>query len=160
MAWLVARVNYEAESCLFWPFSAGTGYGEFSHEGKHYYAHRYMCELVNGLPPTPRHQAAHSCGNGRGGCVNPRHLSWKTNGENQRDRRKHGTHNRNHAIKKGKGSMAKFTSEQDAQIREMAKTMTQMEIAKHFGVTHSTIQYRLYGGSYKPRREKILGVIA
>lgn len=144
--WIRANASYQGDDCLFWPFSRGDGYGSFGFEGKNYRAHRFMCQLVNGPPPTPLHQAAHSCGNGRNGCMTPRHLSWKTNGENQLDRRQHGTTNR-----------SKLTAEDDAKIREMAKTMTQMQIAAVFGVTHSTVQYRLYGGSYRPRRKSLAG---
>ncbi len=142
---------YQGGDCVFWPFTRADGYGTVSYLGKIYRAHRYMCELVKGPPPTPLHQAAHSCGNGRKGCVNPKHLSWKTNSENQLDRRAHGTAN----VWAGRNGGGKITPEQDAQIRELAKTKTQMELADMFGVTHSTIQYRLYGGSYKPRREKL-----
>lgn len=152
--WLLAHATHGGEECLIWPFSAEIGYGQFMHEQRHYYAHRYMCELVNGPPPTPEHQAAHSCGKGRLGCVNPKHLEWKTHGENQRDRKRHGTKALGWHARWGKG---KFTPEQDAQIREMSKTMTRVAIARHFGVTHSTIQYRLYGGSYKPRRRRLNG---
>lgn len=145
--WIRDHAGYTADYCLMWPFSAGPGYGMFGYLGKHHYAHRFMCELVHGPAPTPRHQAAHSCGNGRKGCCNPRHLSWKTNGENQKDRRRHGTANR-----------YKFTPEMDAELRRLAKSMTQMELAAHFGVTHSTIQYRLYGGSHQARRQKLFTV--
>ena len=150
--WLEAHVNHRSKECLFWPFSMGPGYGQFRHNGVYYYAHRFMCELVNGPPPSPLHQTAHSCGNGRKGCVNPLHLSWKTNGENQLDRRQHGTKN-----KGGRGGIGKITPEQDELIRALAGTKTRMELAAMFGVTHSTIQYRLYGGSYRPRRERLKG---
>lgn len=33
-----------------------------------------MCELVYGKPPMPKHQAAHNCGKGNLGCINPKHL--------------------------------------------------------------------------------------
>lgn len=80
------------------------------------------------------------------------HLSWKTNGENQLDRRRHGTAN----VWAGRGPRrGKITPEQDAQIRALAGKKTRMELAAMFGVTHSTIQYRLYGGSYRPRRERL-----
>ena len=149
--WLLDHAAHKSDECLFWPFSQGDGYGQFSHLGKTYRAHRYMCKLAHGEPPTPRHQAAHSCGRGDEGCFNQKHLSWKTNGENQRDRRRHGTKNTG-----GWLAGAKISPEQDVRIKELAKTKTQMEIAKLFGVSRSTIQYRLYGGSYKPRRERLI----
>lgn len=147
--WLLDHVDYHGDECLIWPFSKGPWYGQFGHESKTYYAHRYMCELINGPPPTPAHEASHSCGNGRKACVHPKHLSWKTHSGNQLDRRAHGT---------TATGIPKFTPEMDSQIKEMRKTMTLMEIAKIFGVTHSTIQYRLYGGSHLARRRR-LGVV-
>lgn len=46
---------------------------------------RHMCKLKNGDPPTPDHEAAHSCGNGKHGCINPNHLRWATDAENMAD---------------------------------------------------------------------------
>ena len=59
--------------------------------GKLIPAHRFMCEQVNGPPPTPKHIAVHSCGKGREGCVNPRHLRWATCAQNEADKLTHGT---------------------------------------------------------------------
>lgn len=55
---------------------------------------RMVCEEVNGPPPTPAHQAAHSCGKGHLGCITPQHLRWATQVENEADKLIHGTHNR------------------------------------------------------------------
>jgi hypothetical protein len=66
------------------------------------YAHRLMCQLAHGDPPTPDHIAAHSCGRGHEGCVNPNHLSWKTYSENELDKRVHGTTRNPWWGKKGK----------------------------------------------------------
>jgi hypothetical protein len=78
---------FDGPDCLIWPFSREqTGYAGSVRRGKKMYIHRYVCELIHGEPPTPKHHAAHSCNNGPGGCVNPKHISWKTNAENQLDR--------------------------------------------------------------------------
>jgi hypothetical protein len=53
-----------------------------------------MCILAHGEPELPKHEAAHSCGKGHLGCVNPKHLSWKTPAGNCADKRAHGTDNR------------------------------------------------------------------
>lgn len=89
--WLAAQVGHDGEGCLTWPFSRNPkGYGQTWWNGQPAIASRVMCILANGEPPTPEHQAAHSCGNGTKGCVHPRHLSWKTSFANQQDRLRHG----------------------------------------------------------------------
>ena len=131
--WLLDHVNYEGDECLFWPFSRADGYGQFSHLGEIYRANRYMCELAHGKPPTPKHQAAHSCGQGDQGCINPNHLSWKTNGDNQLDRRSHGT----------KSSGPKVTPEMRARLVSLKKEKTEMELASMFGLARSVVHYHL-----------------
>ena len=83
---------YRGDECLAWPYSCdGGGYGHIANRGK---VHRIVCAKINGKCPGDEYQAAHSCGNGHLGCVNPNHLTWKTRHENQADRLIHGTHNR------------------------------------------------------------------
>jgi hypothetical protein len=135
--WLRDHIAYEGDDCLIWPFSRARGYGNFGLRGQQHYAHRYMCEIVNGPPPSLRHQAAHSCGNGHNGCVNPKHLSWKTQSDNQLDRRKHGTHNIAEWGKRGK--VGKLTGEQVIEIRKLKDTKTHAELAKMFGVGRRNI---------------------
>lgn len=85
-----------SDDCIPWPFHRKiNGYGEVSkRDGRTGLAHRRVCEGVNGPPPAPGMVAAHSCGNGHLGCVNPRHLRWATYSENLLDSVKHGTHPR------------------------------------------------------------------
>ena len=91
-AWLKAHVGHAGNECLIWPFARRPkGYGQAWLDGQAIEAHRLMCILSHGEPPTPGHQAAHSCGNGRGGCVNPRHLRWATCSENAHEAVAHGT---------------------------------------------------------------------
>jgi hypothetical protein len=79
--------SYDGDDCLVWPFARNAkGYG-IIHGG---IVSRLVCEHVNGPPPTPEHQAAHSCGNGHEACCTKRHLSWKTAKENSDDRPIHG----------------------------------------------------------------------
>lgn len=140
---LHSLVDYNRPRCVIWPFSRPTGYGMLVHNGKSFYAHRFMCEIAHGPAPTPQHQAAHSCGNGHNGCVNPRHLSWQTNSENQLERRRHGTN----------GTRSKLTPEQVLEIRRLKGVKSELELAKMFGVSRSTIQYR-WGGYFKHRSLK------
>ncbi|HSC56993.1 MAG TPA: HNH endonuclease [Nitrospira sp.] len=129
--WLLAHLHYEGEECLIWPFSRPNGYGMLGHFGNTYYAHRLMCEWVNGPAPSERHEAAHNCGNGDKGCVHPKHVAWKTPSENQADRAEHGTKNR--------GRLGELTPEQRAQIRALRGIKTQEEIAAMFGTTRSNV---------------------
>lgn len=93
MDWMRRHVDYTGEACLIWPYSTG-GRGDptVEYDGKMRSACRVMCALVNGHPPTPKHEAAHNCGKGHEGCINPSHLRWATSVENKADKRVHGTH--------------------------------------------------------------------
>ena len=137
-AWLCANVAYQGEGCLIWPFCRNpeTGYGTFGHLSEHYYAHRFMCELVNGPPPSSKHHATHSCGKGHDGCVHPKHLEWKTPTGNLLDRRRHGTVRYNTA-----GFTGILTEDQVAQVRALKGIKSQYEIARMFGVGRPAIQY-------------------
>lgn len=132
--WIKAHADYQHDFCLIWPFATLHGYGQFGMSGKNYYAHRYMCELAHGAPPTPQHQAAHSCGNGHKGCVNPKHLSWKSKSENQLDCRQHGTQARSRY-----GIFGKLDFEKADRIRRLKGEKTQREIAEEFGISESTV---------------------
>lgn len=132
--WIKAHVDYEHDFCLIWPFATLHGYGQFGMSGKNYYAHRYMCELAHGASPSPQHQAAHSCGNGHKGCVNPKHLSWKTKSENQLDCREHGTQ-----AKSRYGIFGKLNFEKAERIRALKGVKLQWEVAQEFGISESTV---------------------
>lgn len=137
-AWLAAHVAYQGSDCLQWPFSRDgrVGRGRLGHEGKMWWAHRLMCLLANGEPPTPQHQAAHNCGKGHYGCVNPRHLEWKTNSANQIDRRKNGNMLRNR-----RGVRGNLSKAQQQEIVALKGQMTQVAIAAKFGVSLGCVQY-------------------
>lgn len=99
-AWIEAHANHAGDECLIWPFSRNNqGYADGWISKKRWLIHRYYCQLKNGPPPTPKHHAAHSCGKGKAGCVNPNHVSWKTAKENTADKVQHGTQRRGVEIK-------------------------------------------------------------
>lgn len=128
-------LRWESDDCLKWPFSTNNaGYGQISVSGKRTYAHRYVCELTHGVAPTTDHEAAHSCGKGHLGCVNPKHLSWKTPKENQADRIAHGTDMRGELH-----PSSKLTKEQVLEIISLKGSATQSEIARMFGVSQPSI---------------------
>lgn len=143
--WLHAYAAYQGSDCLAWPLSCDDkGYGIVVINGKKLKAARVMCELANGPAPSPQHETAHSCGKGHEGCVNPRHLSWKTRAENQQDRRLHGTHGRN-----GFNARSKLTPIQVEEIRKLATTMTNKAIAAKFQCHPSNISKLLHGHRWK-----------
>lgn len=77
------------QHCVFWPhYKNAKGYGYSADRA----VHRMACILIHGDPPFDGAQAAHSCGNS--GCVNPAHLRWATQRENDEDKYRHGTRRR------------------------------------------------------------------
>ena len=85
-------LTYEGDQCLLWPYGKDRyGYGKIWNGRKKVGLHRLVCEITNGPAPTPKHEAAHSCGNGHLGCCTKRHLSWETHAENMADKIRHGT---------------------------------------------------------------------
>lgn len=137
LAWLKDHVSYKGEGCLIWPFwtDPDHGRGKLGVDGKIYWAHNYMCFLVNGPAPEGKPQSAHSCGNGHLGCVHPEHLSWKSNSENQIDRRAHGR------PEGARGPRTHLTPAQVATIRDMKGKVPQFTLAKLVGVKRGTIEY-------------------
>ena len=90
---------YDGNECQTWPYArSDRGYGQVYQDGRVEYVHRMVCEERHGPPPTPKHDAAHSCGKGHEGCVTKRHLSWKTHKENMADAIEHGTLGRRRLI--------------------------------------------------------------
>lgn len=134
-SWVERHAHYEGDECLKWPFGVNdTGRGKVTVEGKAMSAPRAMCLLAHGEPPTPQHEAAHSCGKGHEGCVNPRHLSWKTTSENRMDMADHGTLPRGEAV-----NTAKLTKDQVREIRRIGSRMDRKDIASMFGVAPCTV---------------------
>lgn len=85
-------LSFSGDECLPWPFSRNSDSGVATNGNGS--MGRYICTLVNGPPPEDRYHAAHSCGKAHEGCVNPKHLSWKTPKENNADKLLHGTSRR------------------------------------------------------------------
>ena len=126
-------LKYGQDDCLIWPYYRDRcGYGKLRIPGKSNMVHRVACEIVHGDPPTEDHQASHSCGNGHLGCVNPKHLSWKTRKENKNDEIEHGT--RNYGTRNGR---AKLSEEIVSEIA--SSDLTQRALAKKFGVSQPII---------------------
>lgn len=123
------------DKCLIWPFAcSGTGYASFHWCGCYRLVCPLVCEAVHGPRPSIKHDAAHSCGNGHLGCVNPQHLRWATRKENMKDTIEHGTTNRGE-----RQGHSKLTEEQVKHIRRLRNVMKGRDVAKKFGIDPSTV---------------------
>jgi hypothetical protein len=135
-------VTWQADECLPWPYTPGAGgYGQVQFEGRHVLAHRLICEIAHGAPPSPDYEATHDCGNPI--CVNPKHLSWKTHAGNMADKLLHGT-----SLRGEQHNMAKLT---EGQVREIIRSkgkLSQREIADAHGVTQSCVSHIQRGKSW------------
>jgi hypothetical protein len=128
--------HYTGDDCLMWDYhTLANGYGQVRVGAKQALAHRYVCKVVKGPPPTPKHEAAHSCGNGHLGCVNPNHLEWKTRTENAADMVVHGTL----ALGERHG-MAKLTEDAVREIRRLRGVVQQAELANRYGISTRNIR--------------------
>jgi hypothetical protein len=134
--WLEAHVEHEGEECLIWPFRRREdGRGQVRYEGEMTTAHRLMCVFAHGEPPTPKHEAAHSCGKGHEGCVNPKHLRWATDKENKADMVGHGTRRQGETI-----PWAVLTERRVKAIREFAATLSIPTLADLFGLDREHVR--------------------
>lgn len=92
LRFLMSLVGTQVDECIPWPFQTNPkGRGTLLFEGRMQSASRVMCILEHGPPPDPTLESAHSCGKGHLGCMNPRHLRWRTVRENALERVDHGT---------------------------------------------------------------------
>lgn len=146
--WLKNHVSHQGNDCLIWPFwRAHGGYGVvYEDDYRRTGAHRLMCKLAHGEPSASNLEAAHSCGNGHLGCVNPLHLSWKTRAENISDippekRRK---------SRGEKHGRSRLTEGDIHSIREViaSRSATAKSLAKQYGVHPSTISLAVRGKNW------------
>lgn len=133
MKFFLEALQSDTNECIAWPYAKrGLGRGAIQWEGKTHKVHRVMCEQAHGAPPTTEHHAAHECGNGHLGCINPRHLAWKTPKENEADKARHGT-KRNHIPPR------MLSEAQVAAIKLLRSTTTIRELARMFNCSFGTI---------------------
>ena len=132
-------------TCVIWPYSRGKdGRGQVTVRGVNHKAARYICRLAHGEPPTPKHEAAHSCGKGHEGCVNPLHLSWKTRKENEQDKWVHGTRLFGSAC-----PQARLTEDLVSEIRSLGGVMYHKDIAARYGISRRYVGQILSGEVWK-----------
>lgn len=133
-------VAFEGDACLPWPFSkVKGGYGQVWLDGARWDTHRLVCWLAHGPPPTPKHEAAHSCNNKP--CINKRHLRWATAAENAADRVAAGN-----TMRGERSHFAVITEEQVPVI--ISDKRTHDAIAKDYGVCRQTISFMKSGVSW------------
>lgn len=144
-------LRYNSGDCLLWPYTAGSnGYGQVSVDGRRATASRYVCELVHGAPPTPKHEAAHECGNSL--CVNPRHIAWKTHKENCADKLAHGTAQRGQ-----KHPNSKIDDAAAIEIISLKGKKTQAEVAAMFGISQPQVSLIQNGKQWACAHENLAG---
>lgn len=133
----LAGIPVSGTGCITWPFMKNNkGYACLNVKSGSRLVSRLLCKKRNGAPPTTRHQAAHSCGNGHLACVAPWHLSWKTRKENMADTKIHGTHRFGEQAPGG----AKLTTPDVRQIRKLLRReISQQVIGTMFGVSQGAI---------------------
>jgi hypothetical protein len=142
--WLHEHASHEDDACLIWPFGRMKGgYGAIWFREKTTPAHRAMCVLAHGEPPTPKHHAVHSCGQGHAGCVNPQHLRWATAVENYADAIAHGT-----AARGPRNGHAKLSEDDVQKIRDMLGVVSITTIARTYCVTFQCIDAINKGNSW------------
>lgn len=129
-AWIAAHANYSGQGCLEWPFCKSVGYAIMRMDGKNFRVSRIMCAIRHG-DPVGKKQAAHSCGNRA--CVNPDHLRWASQSENEKDKLAHGRHNRGERF-----WGAKLTDFDVLAIRG-SKQLPSSWLAKKYGVSRNYI---------------------
>lgn len=138
-------VPYDGDDCLFWPFaSARGGHPRITIKRKGYQVTRIVCERQHGAPPSPKHEAAHSCGNGHLGCVAKKHLRWATRAENEADKVIDGR-----TPVSGENSSSAKLSESDVSRILSMRGMPQKVLAELFGVKQNTISRILSGKRWR-----------
>ncbi|CAM3778427.1 hypothetical protein [Litorimonas haliclonae] len=134
LSFLMETVATPPDVCVIWPYAIGThGYGVLSIDGHIVTAPKEALIRFVGPAPSANSVCAHKprvCHNRK--CINPKHLRWATNIENNADRVLDGTDNRGE-----RHGCAKLTEVDVRAIRVMDGTHS--EIAKMFGVSRQTV---------------------
>lgn len=134
--WLRDHLTHHGKDCLTWPYSSnGQGYAIIGIDNFTYPVTRLICTFLYGLAPTNQHQAAHSCGKGHEGCVNPDHLRWATPLENNMDKFEHGT------ILRGDDHVVTVVTEKEVLkiIERLNRGDIQQNIADDYGISQGTV---------------------
>lgn len=133
LEWIAGLKVVPDSECIAWPFSvAAHGRGVLRYNGRLTSAPHAVALTFHGDPPEGAREAAHSCGNGHLGCVNPAHLRWASRSENEGDKASHGT------VRKGSAINTSRLNEDDVRAIR-ASTDRGLDLAKRYGVHPSTV---------------------
>jgi hypothetical protein len=133
-------LTHRSDECLIWPYGkVSNGYSQIRINGKQQKVSRLVCQHIHGDPPSPRHEAAHSC-NVRA-CVNPQHLRWATSKQNKADQITHGTARRGE-----RNGRSKLTANEVVEIRSSADTGR--SLARRFGVSETAVSRARFGKAW------------
>lgn len=136
LKWLKDHASHSSDECLRWPFAIlPDGYGHMDLHGVSMKASRAMCIIAHGKPESEELEAAHSCGKGHEGCVNPKHLRWATRDENIAEfisgpRLRRGEKHAQH----------KLSNQEVIAIREAAGKESHRATASRFDISHTLVQ--------------------
>ena len=136
LAFVDSAVSSSTDSCIEWPFSKNLGgYARVVMQGKQTNVSRVVLMLSGRPRPSNFHFAAHApevCHNP--GCINPRHLRWATQKENEADKLIDQTLARGET-----GGNSKLNDTQAIYAYQSCKSEAS-RIAKDFGVTRKAIR--------------------
>lgn len=144
--WSKVAVARSADDCWLWTGATkNAGYGRLKVGGASLTSSRIAWELMNGEPLGERH-ALHTCDNP--GCCNPNHIVAGDHATNMAEARDRGRL-RPAGMPGARNPRAKLTDQDVKDIRELvASGLTNVEIAKRYGVTHSMISHIRTGRSW------------
>lgn len=127
----------DTDECVAWPYSKSRTFGVVHDPNSPTtltLTHLLSCTMAHGEPPTPKHQAAHSCHNPL--CLNPRHLRWATKAEI-----------RQASVLAGTSCGSKLTPADVRAIRSHP-TANREATARRYGVSQPTIENVLTGKTW------------
>ena len=139
----LARIVKAESGCWMWPGGSEAVYGSATFEGRGWGAHRLAMKLLRGEERDSAWYCCHHCD--VRGCVNPDHLFWGTNSDNQKD-----------SARKGRAGLQKtrvrpcgevcartvLTADQVREIRRLAAAgkVNYAELGRRYGIVKSGIR--------------------
>lgn len=145
-AFITDLLKSPRHTCVIWPFATSRGYAYVSWNGKYVSASRLICRLAHGNPDDESMQAAHKCGKGKEGCVNPLCLYWATKAQNEADKIEHGT------LPRGERSPLSKLSDKEAEEVRQDKRPGKL-VAKEYGISEAQVS-RIRSGKSRAGQQK------